>query len=480
MEIPQNNHWNLKDIFSQESEKEQAIKDIHKLLENIQNKKGTLSTNAQNLYECYKDYEKLLEIFEKVYSYGMFQYHLDMADSKNIEAFKEVEKLNAIISEKTSFIVPEVTEISEEVIRKFIEEEPKLKRYEKTLNDIIDEKLHILSKEEESMLSSLSEVFQGCENAYDIFTNTEFKFPNIKDENGNEVELTDVNYSRYLASTSREVRKQAFESMYSLYKKHCNTITELYLTRVKQSTIISRFRKFKNSLEKAVHYDDASMKVYDSLINVVERKLPIHHKYIELKKELLKSSEMHFYDIYVNPFRKEQEIIPIEEARQTILQALAPLGKEYITQIDEAFSNNWIDAEEGKNKRGGAYSSGVYGVHPFILASYIGKERDVSTLAHELGHAMHSFYANRSQTVLNANYTIMVAEVASTVNELLLSHYIINKETDLNKKAILLYELLENIRATLIRQSMFAQFEKIVHEKVEQNENLTSDKLCEI
>ena len=472
--------WNLEDIYLNNDEFKKDIKRIYELLDNIEGYKGKLKDSSKNIYECYKNYEELVEKFDKVYAYGMFKYHQNMADTNNIEVFKKVEGINADISTKTAFVIPEITDIEENILKDFIKKDDNLKRYERLLNEIIEDKKHILTKAEESILANFSEVFNGAENTYDIFTNTEFKYPNIIDENGNEVELTDGTYTKFMGSNKREVRIGAFNSMYSIYRKHINTITELYLTNVKADTTISKLRKYKSSLEKAVKHDDATIKVYNSLIEVVNEKLGINHRYIELKKKMLNLEKLHIYDIYVNTFKNNNEDITYEEAQKTVLDALAPLGEKYIKVLKEAFENRWLDVYEEPNKRGGAYSSGVYGVHPFVLTNFTGTTRDVSTIAHELGHSMHSYYSNNTQNALEAGYTIMVAEVASTVNEIILSEYLINKETDLKKKAALINERIDDLRATLIRQSMFAEFEKIVHERVENKEILTSDTLCDI
>ena len=242
---------------------------------------------------------------------------------------------------------------------------------------------------------------------------------------------------------------------------------------------MSKIRKYNSSLEKAVKNDDASLKVYDTLTKVVNESLHLNHRYIKLKKKLLDIDEMHFYDVYVNPLKIEENI-EFEEAKNIVLEALKPMGNEYISKLKVAFENRWIDVYEKPNKRGGAYSMGVYGVHPYVLTNYDNKTRDVATIAHELGHSLHSDYSNSNQTIINANYTIMVAEVASTVNEIILGEYLINKETDKKKKAALINNQLDDIRATLIRQTMFAEFEKIVHETIENGEQLSSDNLNEI
>ena len=472
--------WNLTDIFKTKEEFEKEIEKLNKMLNEIKTYQGKLSNSSENIYQCYRNYEKALEYYEKIYAYGMLKFHLDMANSENIKLFKRCEGIGTEFEKTTSFITPEITDIDTDLLLKYLEENNELKRYERLIKEIIEKKAHILSKEEENLLANYSEIFNNSENTYDILTNTEFKFGKIKDENGKEQEMTDSNYTIFLKSKNANVRKQAFDLMYKKYKEFLNTIGELYISRVKQDTITAKLRKYSSSLEKAVENDDSNLKVYNSLINAVHNEMSANHEFIKLKKELLKKDEMHIYDVYVNPIEVQDDDISFDDAKNEVLRALQVLGEEYTNKLNEAFNNRWIDVYPKSNKRGGAYSMGVYGVHPFVLDNFVGKKRDVSTIAHELGHSMHSYYSNKTQNVIDANYTIMVAEIASTTNEILLAKYQINNETDKNKKAEIIYELLEMIRATLFRQAMFAEFEKNVHEKIENRNVLSSEDLSEI
>ena len=479
-QIQEKYNWNLTDLFENKEEFYKAKEKMQKDLKEIEKYKGILCDSAENLYQCYNLYEKILIDFDKIYSYGMFSYHLNMADQEGIKLFKEVENLSSEFSTATSYITPEITFTDEAIINKYLEEDKRLKRYERDIKDTLEKKKHILSKEEENLLANYSEVFSGPENIYDILTNAEFKFGTLINENGEEVELTDATYTKYLKSNNIKVRKQAFNLMYKKYSEYINTITEMYLANVKQTVITAKLRNYKSSLEKATVNDDATIKVYEALMKGVEEGLDTNHQFISSKRKLLNMDKIHMYDLYVNPFEQKEDKISFEEAKKEVKDALAILGKEYGEMLDIAFENNWIDVYEKLNKRGGAYSSGVYGVHPFVLMSFTENKRDVSTIAHELGHSMHSYYSNKTQNVIDSQYTIMVAEVASTVNEILLSEYQINNETDKKKKAELIYELLEMIRATFFRQSMFAEFEKIVHEKIEKGQMLASEDLNNI
>ena len=469
-------NWNLQDIFKNEEQFKNEENDITDILQKIKTYQGTLCNTSDNLYNCYKLYEQALEKFEKVYAYGMLKYHLDMSNQEGIKIFKEVETLGTEFSVATSFMTPEITYADENTIKEYIKEE-RFKGYERDIKDILNEKKHVLSKEEENILANFSEIISAPENTFDTLTNAEFKFGTLIDENGKEVEMTDSTYTLFLKNKDRNVRKQAFNLMYKKYSEFINTITEMYISNVKAKATTAKLRKYNSSLEEAVEHDDASLKVYESLIEAVNEDMNVNYEFIKLKKKMLNLDEMHMYDLYVNPCEQGKDEITFEDAKQEVLNALQILGKEYINKLEEAFDNRWIDVYAKPNKRGGAYSMGVYGVHPYVLTNFVNSKRDVSTIAHELGHSMHSYYSNNEQNVLNANYTIMVAEVASTVNEILLADYQIKKEHDKDKKAELLYELLEMIRATFFRQAMFAEFEKTVHEKIENGTMLSSDDL---
>lgn len=472
--------WNLKDIFETEEDFENEIKKLNENLKNVSLYQGKLAKSSENIYKCYMSYEKALENYDKIYAYGMLKFHLDMADSDNIKLFKRCEGLGTEFEKATSFITPEITDIDSNLLVKYLNENNDLKRYERLVKEVIKNKEHILSKEEEKILANYSEIFSNSENTYDILTNTEFKFGNIKDEDGKEVEMTDSNYTNFLKSQNEDVRKQAFYLMYKKYKEFLNTIGELYLSRVKQDTITAKLRKYSSSLEKAVDNDDSNINVYNALIEAIHEEIGANHEFIKLKKKLLKKDELHIYDVYVNPIRAKDDKVSFEDAKEEVLEALSVLGEEYINKLKEAFENRWIDVYPDQNKRGGAYSMGVYGVHPFVLDNFTNNRRDISTVAHELGHSMHSFYSSREQNVFDSNYTIMIAEIASTTNEILLAKYQMSHEKDKTKKAEIIYELLEMIRATLFRQAMFAEFEKQVHEKIENGEVLSSEDLSNI
>ena len=473
-------NWNLKDIFKTEVEFYNIQNEIKEKLNEMQTYKAHLGESAENLYNCYKTYEEVVELYEKFYGYAMLSYHLDMANNKNIKLYKTAESIGAEFEKQTSFMVPEITRIDNKTVLSFLDNEPKLERYKRELDEIMKNKKHILSEKEEELLANYSEVFSSSENTFNILTNTEFKYGKIKDKDGKEIEMKDGNYTAFLKDKDRRVRKDAFDLMYKKYSEFLNTIGELYLNNVKQSTITSKLRNYTSSLERAVDNDDSTINVYNALIEAVHKNLNINHELMKLKKKLLKEDEMHLYDIYVNPIEVEDDNISYEEACKQVLEALDVLGTEYTNKLKEAFENNWIDVYEKENKMSGAYSMGIYGVHPYVLLNFINKKRDVSTIAHELGHSMHTYYSNSNQNVIDANYTILIAEIASTVNEIILAKYQISQEKDKTKKNELIYELLEMFRATFFRQAMFAEFEKMVHGKIENGEMLTTDDLNDL
>ena len=424
--------WNLSDIFKNVTEFENTKKETLDLLEKIQKFQGVLCASSDNLYNCYSLDEKALQNFEKLYAYGMLMYHSDMANQDGIKMYKEVEALSTKFSVATAFITPEITYADETKIREYIKEE-RFKNYRRDIKEILEKKKHVLSKEAENILANYSEIFSAPENTFDTMTNTEFKFGTLKNENGEEVELTDSTYSLYITSKDINVRKQAFNLRYKKYSEFINTITELYISNVKTKVTTAKLRKYSSSLECATENDDASIKVYNSLIEAIDENIETNYEFLELKKKLLNLKEMHIYDLYVNPCEEEKDNISFEDAKEEVLKALEILGEEYINKLKEAFDNNWIDVYAKPNKMGGAYNMGVYGVHPYVLMNFVNRKRDVSTIAHELGHSMHSYYSDKTQGVMDSNYTIMVAEVASTVNEILLSNYQIKNEKD-NKK----------------------------------------------
>ncbi len=472
--------WNLTDIYEDTNKVDEDFNNIAEYLNEIVKLKGSLKESSDKLLSCYNLLEKAEMILMKIDAYSTLKYHQNMANSENVKLYKKMENLLNEYVTKTSFITPEVTDIDDNVLLSFLKENEGLRKYSRIIEKIIKNKKHVLSKEAEYVVSKYSTVLNSFDNIYTMLNDVDFKFGSIKDENGNDVQVTHGTYTTFLTSKNREVRKAAFDKMYEKYKEFINTLTENYLSAVKEDTISASLRNYSSSLEKAVDGEDSTVKVYDSLINTVNANLALNHRYMKLKKKLLNIDKMHMYDVYVNTLDNSDEKYTFEDAKEIVKKALMPLGKDYLEVIDFALENRWIDVYESENKYSGGYSMGVYGVHPYILLNYTDDIESVSTTAHELGHTMHSYLASKTQDFFNADYTIMVAEVASTVNEILLAEYQIANEKENSKKAALINSLIDRIRATLIRQTMFAEFEKDVHLKVESGITLSADELCDI
>ena len=471
--------WNLNDLFKDEVELESAINELYNLIEIIRETKGKLSTSCEEVVKCYTNLDKALNLHEKIYAYAMLKYHKDMSNQESMKLYKRIEKITAEFSEVESFISPEMSKIDDIKLEEYLQDD-RIKEFEKTIKDIIKEKKHILSEDVEEVLAKYSEVFSVSENAYDIFTNAEFDYKDVKDENGNSLKMSEALYGKYMSKKDRTLRKNAYEEICSIYKKYINTITELYLSRVKYSTITARLRGYKSSLDSATNKDDSNLEVYNTLLNSVNKNMKLIHEHMELKRKMLNVEKVHLYDIYYNPLQKDDENLDYEKAKELVLKALSPMGNDYVEIVKYGFNNNWVDVYEKENKMNGGYNMGVYSVHPFILLNYMNTMRDASTIAHEFGHAMHSYYATKSQNYINSNYTIMVAEVASTVNEILFANYLINNESDEQKRKTLINDQLDLIRATLIVQTLFSEFEKNIHEKVEQGVALNSEDISNI
>lgn len=471
--------WDLTHIYKSKDDVFNAINETYDLLGKIKVYKGKLKDNSDNIFEVYSLYEKILVIIEKVYGYAMLDFHRDMSNQDAMKLYKKAENLLTECSEIVSFVSPELSEMSEDKLKELLQEE-RFTPFYREIEDIIKQKKHILSKEIEEVLAKYASTFNTSENVFDILTNTEFEFPKAEDSKGNLLEMSEGLFGKYLKGTDEVLRKNAYNSIYSLYKKHINSISELYLSRVKTRCTTSKLRNYNSSLEAATDADDSNIKVYNTLVNEVNNNLYVNHEYMKLKAKLLGKEKIHSYDMSVNTLDVEDKNIEYEDAKTIVLDALKPMGEDYVEKLKYAFDNRWLDVYERKNKMTGGYNMGVYGVHPYILLNYVKSFRDVSTIAHELGHAMHSMYSSEKQNVFNSQYTIMVAEVASTVNEILLANYLIEKESDNRKKAALITEQLDLIRATLIEQTKLAEFEEKVHKRVEAGETLTADNLNEI
>ncbi len=472
--------WNLKDIYESNKELENDFIKVEELLEKLQTLKGNLGKSSNNLFECYDLLEKITMLISKIDAFATLKFHQDMAKEESVKLYKRVENLVDVYNSKTSYIEPEINDISNDTLYSFLDENENLKKYERTIKKMIKNKPHILNNDIEQVLSNYSSVLGSFNNIYTLLCDVDFKFGYITLEDGTKKDLTHGSYISFMTDKNRNIRKEAFSKLHEKYKEYINTISENYISSVKEDTITARLRNYESSLEKAVKKDNSSVIVYDKLLKIVDENISINHKFMQLKKKLLGLDKLHVYDTLVNPLTVGSGKFDIEDAKKVIKKALAPLGKEYVNMLDYAFDNNWFDVYERENKYSGGYNMGVYGVHPYILLNYSDDIESVSTVAHEFGHAMHSYYSSKNQDIFNSQYTIMIAEIASTVNEILLAEYQINNEKDIQKKKSYIYSLIDRIRSTLISQTLFAEFEKIIHGKVENSETLSSNEICDI
>ncbi len=477
-EIDKKYKWDLTTMFSNDAEFESELANFSKEIDTISKYNGKLD-NEDTLFECFELMFQHHERFGTIYVYANFKYHEDTTVTKYQEYTSKVESLAARFSVASAFVVPELLALDEETFESFLSSKL-LEKYKHYLSDIRRAKPHILSKDEERLLKMTQEVLLSPENIYETLIDTDFTFGKVKNENGEEIELTHGNFVGFLQSKNVEVRKAAYFALYEVYKKYSNTLAMAFSGNVKSSMFVSKARKYNSNLEAKLDDDNIPVEVYTTLIKTVEKYLPYMHKYISKRKEILGLDEIHFYDLYT-PIVKEANIdIEYEEAKKVVLKSLEVLGDDYLELINKSYNEGWIDVYENKGKRSGAYSWGSYGNHPYVLLNFDDTIGDMFTLAHELGHAMHSYYSWEKQPSVYADYTIFLAEIASTVNETLLMEHLEKVTTDETEKAYLNNYFLEQFRGTIFRQTMFAEFELKAHTLAEEGEALTSETLCNL
>lgn len=469
--------WKLEDIYADEQKWEQDFYQIKQMSATIGEYKGKLSESASNLYEALSHMEKLERLTDTVCVYAKMRLDEDNTNAVYQSLFDRAESLGVQVGGVAAFIVPEILAISVEHLEKFLQEKDELKIYAHYFFELNRQREHILSPAEEKILAETAELSMASKNIFSMINNADIKFPPIKDETGQEVEMTKGKFGRFMESPNRDVRQAAFTSLYSSYGKIKNTLGSTLNASVKSDIFYARMRKYTSALEAALDRDNISPQVYENLITAVHNNLEPMYKYLRLRKKILGLDELHMFDIYTPLVKKQPDDINYEKAMEMVISGLKPLGAEYGEKIEEGFKSGWIDVFEKQGKTGGAYSWGSYDTHPFILMNYDYKLNDVFTLAHELGHAMHSFYSNRTQPYIYSQYSIFLAEVASTVNESLLIDYLLGHSDKKEDKIYLINHYLEQFKGTLYRQTMFAEFEKIIHDKVEKGDALTPELL---
>ncbi|EMJ5407741.1 oligoendopeptidase F [Clostridioides difficile] len=471
--------WKIDKMYSSKEEIEKDISKVKNLIQEVKEYKGKLSESKENLYKVLNISENASRIVQNLYVYTHMKQHEDTRINDNQGRATKTEMLSTDLGVATSYIVPEILAIEENKLSEYLKDE-KLSFYTKYIKDILRDKPHTLSEREEEILAATSELSTIPENVYDMLAYADMEFPEIEDEEGNKVKLSHSNYSLFIKSKNSRVRKDAFEGEFSTYEKYKNTFASTLYGGIKSEIFYAKTRKYNSAIEASLFSDDVSLDVYNNLISAIDKSIPNLNKYVELKKKFLGLNEIHMYDLYVPLTDKFDMDIPYDKAQDIILEALKPLGEEYLKVIKSAFDEGWIDVYDNEGKKGGAYSWGSYDSHPYILMSYKNDLNSLFTLIHELGHSVHSHYSRTSQPFLYSDYKIFVAEVASTLNELLLINYLLENSKSKDETIYLLNYYLEQFRTTVHRQTMFAEFEKIVHQRVESGEPLTADKFTNI
>ena len=471
--------WDTTDLFSSDGAWEAEIPEIQKLIEQLKACQGTLGRSAQDLLAYLKLGDQFTLKAEPFACYAMYLRDQDTRDSKAQKMSGQMMNLLIQADEATAFATPEILDISDETMERFYQEEPGLEHYRLALTRIRRQKEHTLSPKEEALLASAGKVSQSPSDIYKNLHDADLSFPDAVDQEGNKHPVTQGTYIPLVQSADRTLRESAFRNFYSSFGQFRNTFAAALEGQMKQLQFFADARKYPSALAAALDKTEVPVEIYHNLIAAVRESFPTMHRYIRLRKKMLGVDELHYYDIYAPMVPDQDETIPFEKAKEMALEALAPLGEDYLAMLKEGFENRWIDVYENQGKRSGAYSSGVYSCHPFVLLNYTDTLNDVFTLVHEMGHALHSYLSAKNQSVTYADYVIFVAEVASTCNEALLMQYLLKNTTDKRERAYLINYFLEQFRTTLYRQTMFAHFEQEMHQKVEQGETLTADVLCD-
>lgn len=478
-EIDEKYKWKVDKMYSSDEIWEEDFKAIKEHVSGLLKFKGKLHIGSE-LLNYLVTYEELLGLYENLMVYAHLKSDEDKSNSKYQVMMDKIATFGAEFSGISSFFLPELLSLEESEVQESINSTEGLKHYEKYIKNIFEGKPHVLSEAEENILAQVSDCLSAPSNIYTMFTNADMTFPKIKNEDGVEVELTDSNYSTFITSKDRRVRKEAFKALFGTYKKFENTISTSYTASVKNNIFESKIRKYESCLEASLKPNKIPVEVYKNVVNTINNRIGSLHKYVDLKKKLLGVNEIHMYDLYVPIIDTPKFNIQFEEGVKLCEAALKPMGEEYISIFSEGVKDGWIDVYPNKGKRGGAYSSGSYTSMPYILLNYNNQVGDVSTLIHEMGHSIHSYYSRKNQSYTYADYVLFCAEVASTTNECLLMDYLIKNEDEKLKRLYLINQQLEGIRTTVFRQTMFAEFELIIHEKMEDGEALSSDDLNSI
>lgn len=478
-EIPESDKWRIDKIYETPAKWNEELNKLKEEAPKLKDFEGKLG-NKEDLKAFLLLNEKLSRKLGKLYVYAHMRSHEDTSNPEMQSLVNKIDPYSAEFSSYTAYFVPEILSLKEGTIENFINEDKDLKQYKIYFEMILNEKPHILSKEVESVLASVSDCLGAPESIYSMLTNSDMTFGEIVDESSRKVELTEGNYISFIKSKDRKVREAAFKLLFGTYKKYENTLATSLTSSIKNFVFESKTRKYNSSLEASLKPNNIPVEVYYNALKTVDENMDALHRYVRIKKKLLNLEEIHMYDLYVPVIECKKEHLEYKDAISLVEEGLKPLGKEYLDIFNEGINEGWIDVYENKGKRSGAYSWGSYDTMPYVLLNYNYELNDASTLAHEMGHSIHYYYTRKTQPYIYGDYSLFCAEVASTTNEILLIHHLIEKETDKNKKLYLINQELEQIRTTVFRQLMFAEFELKTHEAIENGESLTSEVLCKM
>lgn len=478
-DIPEKDKWAIEDIYPTDAAWEQDLAKARGYAEKIASYKGLLSTDSAKLLEYLRLDDDMTVVLEALVNYAQRRNDEDTRDAKYQDMVSRMEMLFVDISGASAFVTPELLSIDDETMERFFRERPEMELYRLCIDRVRRRRAHILSEAEERIMALTGEMTGSPDNIFSMFNDADLKFPDATDKDGNKHQVTHGSYIPLMHSNDRELRKSAFESLYGVYENFRNTSAAVLSSQVKCLTFRARARNYENTLQAALDGNEVPVDVYKQLIEAVHENMHYMYKYVKLRKKLLGVDELHAYDLYA-PIVSDIEVkIPFEQAKQEVYDSLAPMGEDYRAIFSQGIKDRWIDVYENEGKRSGAYSAGAR-VHPYVLLNHKDTLDSEFTLAHEMGHAIHSYLSNKNQPVVYADYVIFVAEVASTCNESLLMQHLLKITTDKKRRAYLINYFLEQFRTTLYRQTMFAEFELMINEKAENGESLTADVMCEL
>lgn len=473
-EIDQQYKWDLESVYADDSGWEQDFARINVLTEQVQRYSGRLK-DAGTLLECFKLRDELFVLSSQVIVYANLRRDEDTANTKYQGMADRGSTLGVEVQTALSFIEPELLTLDEDTVESFYLKEAGLEEYRHYLDNVLRRKPHTLSPREEQILSMAGELDEAPYTIFSMLNNADLRFPEITDEQGQQVELSHGRFIKYMQSPDRDVRRAAYEAMYKTYGNYKNTLAASLNSKIKGGIFFAKARSFPTVREAALFEDNIPVSVYDSVLTAINSNLEPLHRYVSLKKRVLGLDKIGMHDIYTSLVAEVKMEVPFETGKNMVLTALAPLGEEYVQDAGKAFTEGWIDVFENKGKRSGAYSWGSYSTKPFLLLNYDSTLNSASTLAHELGHSMHSFYSKSNQPPVKARYPIFLAEVASTLNEALLNDYLLRTTQDKQKRLYIINEYLETIRGTVYRQTLFAEFEKEIYARTEAGKPLTNE-----